>query len=162
MAEGLNGSAIALDKVDRSILRALQADGRISNVELAERVGLSPSSTLERVRRLERERVIEGYTARVSPRALGQHVVVFVQVAMREHDAKSIARFEQAVDKLPEVLECHHVAGEHDYLLKAVTSDVDALRGMLVEKLSTLPGVGRIHTTLVLASSKHVLDVPTQ
>lgn len=151
----------ALDEIDLSILRALQADARISNVELAQRCNLSPSSTLERVRRLERSGVIEGYTARVNPQALGHNVVVFIGVTMREHDQKSLQRFEKAVATLPEVLECHHVAGDHDFLLKALAQDVAALRSMLVDRLSSLPGVGRIHTTIILATSKHTLDVPT-
>ncbi len=160
MATDTNLEFPHLDEIDLAILRALQADGRISNVELAQRCELSPSSTLERVRRLERAGVIEGYTARVAPRALGHQVVVFVQVTMREHDQKALQRFEKAVSNLPGVLECHHVAGDFDYLLKALVKDVAALRGMLVEGLSGLPGVGRIHTTLVLSTSKHVLDVP--
>jgi Lrp/AsnC family transcriptional regulator, leucine-responsive regulatory protein len=149
-----------LDDIDFLLIRALQGNGRMSNVELADECGLSPSSTLERVRRLERSGVIEGYTARVDPRALGHQVIVFVQVTMREHDQKAITRFEKAVAELPEVLECHHVAGEFDFLLKALIRDVAALRAMLVERLSGLPGVGRIHTTLVLSTSKHTLDVP--
>jgi Lrp/AsnC family transcriptional regulator, leucine-responsive regulatory protein len=148
-----------LDDIDYALLRALQSNARMSNVELAEACGLSPSSTLERVRRLERSGVIEGYTARVDPRALGHQVVVFVQVTMREHDQKAITRFEKTIAAIPDVLECHHVAGEYDFLLKALVRDVAALRGMLVDRLSDLPGVGRIHTTLVLSTSKHVLDV---
>jgi Lrp/AsnC family leucine-responsive transcriptional regulator len=151
-----------LDAIDLSILRSLQSDGRIANVDLAERCGLSPSSTLERVRRLERSGVIEGYTTRVDPRALGHQVVVFVNVTMSDHDQKSLFRFEKAVAALPEVLECHHVAGDYDYLLKLLARDVSALRTILMERLSTLPGVARIHTTLVLATSKHVLDVPAE
>src|SRR6185369_8630335 len=93
-----------LDAIDLSILSSLQSDGRIANVELAEHCGLSPSSTLERVRRLERSGVIEGYTARVDPRALGHQVIVFVQVTMRDHDKKALQRFEAAVSRLPDVL----------------------------------------------------------
>jgi len=149
-----------LDDIDLSILRALQADGRMSNVDLAQRCDLSPSSTLERVRRLERAGVIEGYTARVAPGALGHQVIVFIQVTMREHDQKAVQRFEKAVAALPEVLECHQVAGDFDFLLKALVKDVAALRGLLMDRLNALPGIGRIHTTLVLGTSKHVLDVP--
>src|SRR2546422_592836 len=107
-----------LDSIDLAILRSLQADGRMANVDLAERCGLSPSSTLERVRRLERSGVIEGYTARIDPRALGHQVVVFVNVTMSDHDQKALVRLEKAVSALPEVLECHHVAGDYDFLLK--------------------------------------------
>jgi Lrp/AsnC family transcriptional regulator, leucine-responsive regulatory protein len=160
MTNSIDAQIPELDEIDLSILRALQADGRMSNVELAQRCNLSPSSTLERVRRLERAGIIEGYTARVNPGALGHQVLVFVMVTMREHDQKALVRFEKAVSGLPEVLECHHVAGEYDFLLKALVRDVAALRNMLVERLSALPGVARIHTTLILATSKHVLDVP--
>jgi len=151
-----------LDSIDLAILRSLQSDGRIANVDLAERCGLSPSSTLERVRRLERSCVIEGYTARIDPRALGHQVVVFVNVTMSDHDQKALLRFEKAVSALPEVLECHHVAGDYDFMLKLLARDVAALRNILIDRLSTLPGVARIHTTLVLATSKHVLDVPSE
>jgi Lrp/AsnC family leucine-responsive transcriptional regulator len=81
---------------------------------------------------------------------------------MSDHDQKALVRFEKAVAALPEVLECHHVAGDYDYLLKLLARDVSALRTILMERLSTLPGVARIHTTLVLATSKHVLDVPAE
>ena len=150
-----------LDAIDLAILRALQSDGRAANVELAEHCGLSPSSTLERVRRLERSGVIEGYTARIDPRALGHQVIVFVHVTMQDHDQKALMRFEKAVSQLPDVLECHHVAGEYDFLLKLLARDVTTLRAILVDRVSTLPGVARIHTTLVLATSKHTLDVPS-
>jgi len=155
-----NDALPELDDIDLKIIRALQTDGRMSNVELAQRCSLSPSSTLERVRRLERGGVVEGYTARVNPRALGHHVVVFVQVTMREHDQKAVSRFEKAVAEIPEILECHQVAGDFDFLLKALVKDVAELRGMLMDRLSALPAIGRMHTTLVLATSKHVLDVP--
>ena len=149
-----------LDAIDLALLRALQNDARMANVELAEKCGLSPSSTLERVRRLERSGVIEGYTARVDPRALGHQVIVFVSVNLHAHDQKALLRFEKAVAELPDILECHHVAGEYDFLLKLLARDVAALRTVLVDRISLLPGVSRIHTTLVLATSKHTLDVP--
>src|SRR4051794_37216961 len=100
-----------IDQLDLAILRELQADGRMSNVDLAGRVGLSPSATLERVRRLEREGVIEGYVARVDPGSLGRHVTVFVSVSLREHRKSAVEHFEAAVAEVPEVLECHHTAG---------------------------------------------------
>ncbi|MCW8131199.1 MAG: Lrp/AsnC family transcriptional regulator [Planctomycetota bacterium] len=155
-----NGRKFELDEIDLVILHALQKDGRISNVDLSERAGLSPSTTLERVRRLERSGVVRGYTARIDPRALGHDVVVFVQVTMRDHDQVSLQRFEDAIASHPDVLECHHVAGDYDFLLKVLARNVDELRKMLVERLSVLPGVGRIHTMLTLATVKHVLDVP--
>lgn len=158
----LVGKKHELDQTDLVILYTLQSDGRISNVDLATRIGLSPSTTLERVRRLERTGVIRGYAARIDPRALDHEVAVFVQVTMREHDESSIRRFEDAIARHPNVLECHHVAGDYDFLLKVMARNVDELRRMLLERLSVLPGVGRIHTMLVLATQKHVLDVPFQ
>jgi len=158
--KGTNGERSPLDAVDLKILQALQADGRMANVDLSERIGLSPSSTLERVRRLERGGVIHGFTARIDRKALGHDVVVFVQVTMREHDRKAVTQFEKAVVKLPEVLECHHVAGDYDFLLKLLATDVDSLRKLLLDRISELPSVGRIHSMLVLDTVKHVLDVP--
>lgn len=151
---------VQLDQLDLAILRELQTDGRMANVELAGRVGLSPSATLERVRRLERDGVIAGYVARVDPASLGRHVTVFVSVSLREHDTGAVGRFEAAVAEIPEVLECHHVAGEADFLLKMLVHDVAALRSVLVDNLSGIANVGKVHSTLVLATSKHSLSVP--
>jgi len=155
-----NSERFPLDALDLKILHALQDDGRIANVALAVHVGLSPSSTLERVKRLERSGVIQGFTARINRKALGHDVVVFVQLTMREHDRKALTQFEMAVVKLSEVLECHHVAGDYDFLLKVLAKDVDSLRRLLVDRISELPSVGRIHSLLVLDTVKHVLDVP--
>jgi Lrp/AsnC family leucine-responsive transcriptional regulator len=151
-----------LDETDLAILRELQTDGRMANVELAARVGLSASATLERVRRLEREGVIEGYVARVDPAALGRHVTVFVAVSLKDHNREAVRNFEEAVGRVGEVLECHHVAGEADFLLKLLVHDVAALRDVLVEQISQIPNVGRVHSTLVLSTSKHSLSVPLQ
>ena len=114
------------DKTDRKILNILQADGRIANVEMAERIGLSPTSIGERLKRLQRDGFIEGYGARLNPHKLGLGLLVFVEVLLDKTTPDVFARFASAVKLAPEVLECHMVAGGFDYLVKARVADMTA------------------------------------
>lgn len=149
-----------MDPLNLAILRELQRDGRLANVDLAGRVGLSPSATLERVRRLERDGMITGYAAQVDPRALGPHMMVFVAIWLREHHKDAIQAFEHAVATIPEVLECYHVAGDADFQLKLVVRDVSTLRDTLVECISQIANVGRINSSLILSVTKQARPVP--
>ncbi|MGY4330006.1 Lrp/AsnC family leucine-responsive transcriptional regulator [Bradyrhizobium sp. LB7.2] len=118
-----------LDRTDRKILSILQQDGRIANVELAERIGLSPTSIGERLKRLQREGFIEGYGARLNPHRLGLGLLVFVEVLLDKTTPDNFERFARAVKLAPEVLECHMVAGGFDYLVKARLADMTARIG---------------------------------
>lgn len=113
-----------IDPTDLKILRALQGDGRLSNADIAERVALSPSPCLRRLRRLEDEGVIEGYRPQLSRRALGLDMTVFVQVKLHDHSAESVSGFEQAVIAMPAVINAHTVSGSADYLLEVVVADL--------------------------------------
>ncbi|MDO9414854.1 Lrp/AsnC ligand binding domain-containing protein [Pararhizobium sp.] len=143
-----------LDKLDRKILRALQKEGRLSNIELADTVNLSPTATAERVKRLTRDGYITGYMAVLSPQKLGRSLLVFVQVKLDRttHDAFEI--FADAVKRSDDVLECHMVAGGFDYLVKARVSGMDAYRNFLSEVLLSLPGVRETHTYAVMEEVK--------
>lgn len=143
-----------LDRIDRKILRELQADGRISNVELARRVGLSPTPCLERVRRLESQGFIQGYTAILEPHYLDAALLVFVEIRLTKTSPQIFDDFKAAVVKLPEVLECHLVTGSFDYLLKARVADMAAYRELLGETLLTLPGVSESRTYVVMEEVK--------
>ena len=138
-----------LDRTDRRILAVLQADGRIATVDLAERIGLSPTSTGERLKRLQREGYIAGFGARLDPHRLGLGLLVFVEVSLDKTTPDVFEKFAAAVRRAPEVLECHMVAGGFDYLVKTRVADMAAYRRFLGEILLALPGVKETRTYAV-------------
>lgn len=139
-----------MDAIDRAILRVLQEDGRISNQDLADRVGLSPSPCLRRVRALERSGVITGYRAVVDPRAVGRGFEVFVSANLVRAEAAAIAAFERAVLALDEVVEVRRMIGSPDYLLRVVVADLDAYERLYTASLAALPGVERVSTQIAM------------
>lgn len=149
-----------LDRIDRKILAALQADGRITNLELADKVGLSPTATAERVKRLTRDGFIQGYTARLDPGRLQRGLLVFVEIKLDRMNPEVFSTFAAAVARAPEVLECHLIAGGFDYLVKARVRDMDAYRIFLSDVLMALPGVRETHTYPVMEEVKHTTALP--
>ena len=148
-----------LDRIDRRILRALQEDGRISNTDLAARVGLSATPCSERVRRLERDGFITGYHARLSPQALGQSLLVFVEIRLSAKSGRIFEEFRREVLKLPNVLECHLVSGDFDYLIKARIPGMDAYRKLLGDQLLGLPGARESRSYVVMEEIKESLSL---
>jgi Lrp/AsnC family leucine-responsive transcriptional regulator len=144
-----------LDPTDRRILRLLQEDGRISTVDLADRIGLSPTATGERVKRLLREGYVTGFRAMLDPRRLGRELMVFVEVVLDKTTPDVFERFAAAARRAPEVLECHMVAGGFDYLLKTRVADMGAYRASLGETLLSLPGVKETRTYAVMEEVKN-------
>ncbi len=145
-----------LDKYDRSILRILQTQGRISNQDLADRVGLSPSPCLRRLRALEEAGLIVGYQARLDARKLGFTLVALVHISMDRHTPERFENFEQRIAQLSEVLECLLITGQDaDYQLKVVVTDMDAYQDLLLEKITRIEGVSGVHSSFVL---RHVVD----
>lgn len=142
-----------LDKIDTQILKELQSDGRMSNVELSRRVNLSPTPCLERVRRLEQNGYITGYMAIIDPRKLNQSLVVFVEITLDRTTPDVFDVFAAAIRKLPEIEECHMVAGGFDYLAKLRVEDMYAYREFL-ERLSSVQGVSQTHTYVVMEEVK--------
>ncbi len=149
-----------LDGRDRAILRLLQADGRIANVELAEKVSLSPSACLRRVRLLEESGLIEGYTMRLDQRRAGFPGNAFVQVTLDQQGRQTLDRFEEAVRKVPEVLACYLLAGQADYMLHLVYRDAPDLERLHTEILTQLPGVVRLQSTMALRTVKRTTELP--
>ena len=149
-----------LDTLDRRILRALQADGRISNLKLAETVHLSPTAVLERVRRLQREGFILGYEARLNPAKLGQGLLVFVEILLDRTVHDVMDSFKAAVQVRPEILEAHLVAGGFDYLLKTRVADMAAYRQFIGSVIWTLPGVRETRTYAVMEEVKSTTLLP--
>ena len=146
--------------MDRNILRILQNNGRITNLELAEQVHLSPTATKERVKRLTRDRIIEGYGARLNAAKLGFGLVVFVEVKLDRTTADVFEAFANAANRFAEVMECHMVAGGFDYLVKTRVRDMAAYRAFLSDVLLSLPGVRETHTYAVMEEVKAESGLP--
>ena len=152
-------SSRELDNIDRNILRIIQREGRISFVELGEKVGLSTTPCMERVRRLEREKFILGYGARLNPPKLQANLLVFVEISLESKSASIFDDFRRAVIKLPHVLECHLVSGDFDYLIKARISEMASYRKLLGDILLKLPGVRESKSYIVMEEIKETLDL---
>jgi DNA-binding Lrp family transcriptional regulator len=149
-----------LDRIDRRILRSLQAEGRISNVELARRAGISAPPCLRRVRALEEAGVIRGYHADLAPEALGYGVTVFAQVGLASQAETDLKAFEQLVATWPEVREAHMLTGDVDFLLKIVAVDWDSYQRFLSAKLTSAPNVSHVKSALTLRVSKDEPGIP--
>jgi Lrp/AsnC family leucine-responsive transcriptional regulator len=140
-----------LDRYDRRILEELQRDGRISNQELAERIGLSPSPCLRRVRALEESGLITGYRALLDANRLGLSLMALIHISMDRHTPERFANFEEKIAALPEVMECLLVTGQDaDYQLKVMVRDMDAFQALLLEKITRIEGVSGVHSSFVL------------
>lgn len=149
-----------LDRVDRQILEELQGDGRISVAELARRVHLSTTPCQERMRRLERDGFIKDYVARLDTRRLGFDLVAFIEVSLDRTNPDFFARFRLAIRDMDEVIECHMVAGNFDYLLKVRAVSMSAYRRFLVEKLTSIAGLQQTHTYFALEEVKSSARIP--
>ncbi|HAQ70695.1 Lrp/AsnC family transcriptional regulator [Salibacteraceae bacterium] len=149
-----------IDDIDRKILRILQERGKISNIDLSREIELSPAPTLERVRKLENQRIIEGYHAQVNLAKMGITIKAFIQVTLAHQQENNIHRFIEAVLQIPEVVECNQVTGDYDYQLKVYTSDIGALDRLITDRISKLPEVGQIKSHIILSEIKHSKVVP--
>ncbi|MFO1067072.1 MAG: Lrp/AsnC family transcriptional regulator [Geminicoccaceae bacterium] len=149
-----------LDAIDVRILRELQADGRLSNVALAERVGLSPSPCLRRVRRLEEDGVIAGYRALLDRTKVGLGLTAFVAIRIEAHHDERAAEVQEALRAMPEVVACHLVSGEADFLLEVVLPDLAAYERLLLGRLLKLPGVRDIRTSFAMRQVKPAAALP--
>jgi len=149
-----------LDPIDRRILGELQRNGRISNVDLAEAVGLSPSPCLRRVRDLESVGVIDRYAAIIDQNAAGRSLSVFVQVTLERQIETALDAFERSVSERPEVMECYLMTGDSDYLLRVVVADVSAYEVFLKDHLTRIPGVSAIKSSFALNRVKYETALP--
>ena len=151
-----------LDRTDRQILHHLQRNARISNVELAERVNLSPSPCLRRVKRLEEDGIIRSYTALVDQGRVGLPVSVFVWVKLERQVERDLAAFERAIENCPEVMECYLMTGAHDYLMRVVTPDLARYERFLMDRLTRIPGVASIESSFALKQIAYRTDLPLE
>lgn len=153
-----------LDDTDRKILEILQQDSNITNAQLAHAIGLSAAPTLERVKKLEHAGVIEGYHAAVDPGQVGIGVSTFVMVSLKGHNKENINRFTSAIAKIPEVVECHHVTGQADFILRLVSADIPSYQNLMLEKVTNIDVVDNMQSMVILSTFKksNVIPIPSE
>ncbi|HNP95216.1 MAG TPA: Lrp/AsnC family transcriptional regulator [Cyclobacteriaceae bacterium] len=151
---------VKLDATDRKILEILQSDSNITNAQLAQEIGLSPAPTLERVKKLENAKVIKSYHANVDLASVGLGVSTFVMVSLKGHNKDNIQKFIDAVNKIDEVVECHHLTGQSDFILKVVSSDIQAYQTLMLEKVSNIDVVDNMQSMVILSTFKDSKVVP--
>ncbi len=145
---------MSLDKTDIKILEILQQNGRITNSELAKSIAMSPSPTLERVKKLEKKGYIRNYVALIDPHKVGITCFTYVEVTLKRHGKNPVQRFTQAITQMEEVTECHHITGEADFLLKVATKDIPEYEQFIIHKLTALEDVQHLKTLVVLSTIK--------
>ena len=151
---------IKLDGTDRKILELLQVNSNITNAQLAQEIGLSPAPTLERVKKLENSQVIKSYHAAIDPAAVGMGVSTFVTVSLKGHNKDNIERFIKSIKEIEEVVECHHVTGQADFILKIVAPDIPAYQSLMLEKVSNIEVVDNMQSTVILSTFKDSKVIP--
>lgn len=149
-----------MDAKDRQIIRALQENGRLTNQELAERVNLSPSPCLRRLRNLEKQGLIRGYIALIDQKAYGLPITVFLRIRLEQHSKDAIRLFEERVVEIPEILECFLMTGGADYLLRAIVADLESFEGFVRQKLHGIPGIASIDTSFAYGVVKQTHVYP--
>ncbi len=151
-----------LDAIDHKLLEKLQANGKITNAQLSKEVGLSPAPTLERVKKLEQSGIIESYHAQLNREKVGLGVLTFVQVTLQGHKKSIIETFANVINKVPEIIECHHVTGSCDFLLKVIAKDITSYQHLIMETINEIEVVASTQTMVILSTFKDnkVLPVP--
>jgi Lrp/AsnC family leucine-responsive transcriptional regulator len=152
----------AIDKTDLKILKILQDNGRITNLQLSNEIGLSPAPTLERVKKLEKSGIIRSYHAVVNAEALGLGMHAFMQVTLLRHKSNAIANFNEQVKQIDEIVECYYITGGSDYLLEILVKDVQAFEKLVMGKLSKIPEIGHMQTLVVLSKVKETRVIPLE
>ncbi|MDL1896224.1 Lrp/AsnC family transcriptional regulator [Anaerolineae bacterium CFX7] len=148
-----------LDDLDKKILAIVQRDGRITNADLAQQIHLSPPAAHARLKRLQERGIIRGFVALLDQERLGYDLMALIHVTLAQHQRERVQEFRAAIQTMPQVLECFHVTGEYDYLLKVVVRNRQELEQFLVETLTPAPGVGRIHTNIVFSQVKTTTEL---
>lgn len=149
-----------LDSTDRSILRQLQEDGKMTIKELAAQLNLTPTPVFERVKRLEKNGYISGYRAEINRKKINLNLLVFCNVELEKHREEYLKKFEEDVQLLPEVVECFHIAGHYDYLLKVIVRDMEQYQSFVTRKLATLENIGKVQSSFVMTEVKSSAVLP--
>ncbi|MDH5365818.1 MAG: Lrp/AsnC family transcriptional regulator [Cyclobacteriaceae bacterium] len=149
-----------LDAIDRRILEILQSNGKITNAQLAVEVGLSPAPTLERVKKMERNEIITSYHAKLNHQRIGIGVSTFVLVTLKSHNKKHLEHFVKCVNLIDEIIECHHITGAGDFILKIVCKDIQAYQQLMLEKVSDIDGVDNLQSMIAMSTYKDSKVIP--
>lgn len=147
-------TSLQLDQTDRAILKRLQAHAKLTNVQLAEEIGLSPASTLERVRKLENKGVIKSYHARLAPEKLNLHIQLILRVKLQRVTAHNVTVFKNDIAPIPEIVECHQVVGDADFILKVITKDMDAYQQLIMHQLSVVENIRSLIPSVITDTLK--------
>lgn len=153
-------SNVKIDATDRKILEILQANSNITNAQLAKEIGLSPAPTLERVNKLETSGVIRSYHAVIDPASVGLGVSTFVMASLKGHNKENIEKFIFAIKRIPEIVECHHVTGTADFILKIVCTDIAAYQQLMLERVSNIDVVDSLQSMVILSTFKDSKSLP--
>jgi Lrp/AsnC family transcriptional regulator, leucine-responsive regulatory protein len=150
------------DQIDRNILDILQSNAKITNAQLSKEIGLSPAPTLERVKKLENQGVIVSYHAKLNLQEIGLGVSTFVQVTLVGHKKDYISRFVERINEIPEVVECHHITGQGDFILKIVSADITSYQKLMLEVISEIPEIDNMQSIIILSTFKDskVMPIP--
>ncbi len=149
-----------IDEIDKKILEILQSRAKITNARLSEEIGLSPAPTLERVKKLEQMGIINSYHAKLNTEKIGLGVTTFVLATLNGHNRTNIEGFVEAINKVPEVIECHHITGAGDFILKVVAKDIASYQKLMLEKVSDIPQVDNMQSMVVLSTFKDSKVIP--
>lgn len=149
-----------LDQIDRKILEILQTNAKITNAQLSKEVGLSPAPTLERVKKLEQTGIIESYHAKLDPAKIGLGVSTFVHVGLKGHNKENIEVFLSAIRNIDEIIECHHVTGSGDFVLRVIAKDITSYQRLMLEKVSEIPVVDNLQSMVILSTFKEKKSMP--
>lgn len=151
---------VKIDETDIKILLKLQENGRITNVQLANDIGLSPAPTLERVKKLEQSGLIESYHAVVNAEKLGLGIIIFIEISLNMHQDANIELLMHEIEQIPEVIECYHITGDSDFLLKVYVESMNQYQQLIIAKLSKVPHIGKMISKVVLATVKKSMVLP--
>ncbi|MGC1631977.1 MAG: Lrp/AsnC family transcriptional regulator [Gelidibacter sp.] len=150
---------MSLDAIDRKLLKLLQANSKQTNKELSNQLNLSVTAVYERIRKLEKEGIISNYVALLHKEKANKNFLAFCHIKLIQHTQEYIIKFEKEVENLAEVMECHHISGDYDYLLKVIVSDMEAFREFMVNKLTTINHIGSTHSMFVINEVKHTTAI---
>lgn len=153
-------TTVKLDKIDLKILEILQSNAKITNAQLAIDIGLSPAPTLERVKKLEKEGYIISYHAKLDTAKLGIGITTFIMVSLKAHNKHHIEQFVNDINKIDEVIECHHITGSDDFILKVVSEDISTYQELILEKVSDIDGINNLQSLIILSTFKDSKILP--
>nr|WP_321226471.1 Lrp/AsnC family transcriptional regulator [uncultured Psychroserpens sp.] len=148
-----------LDAIDKKLLHLLQTDSKQTNKELSGKLNLSVTAVYERIKKLERAQIISGYVALIDKKQVDRSFVTFCSIKLLQHTQDFVVKFEKEVTKLDEVLECYHISGDYDYLLKVIVADMDEFREFMVKKLTTISHIGSTHSAFMISEVKHTTAI---